>query len=94
MTDQDSGVDSNGIPYRIRGLRSLTDPELDIAIRKSDHSIGGPDILEEAGRRRANRQAKLLIRLTWGVFGLTALITVLTVAVVAMTFIPLNRPGG
>jgi len=59
MTDRDSGVDGYGVPYRIRGLRSISDDDLEIAILKSDHSIGGPDILDEAGRRRADRQTKL-----------------------------------
>jgi hypothetical protein len=87
----DSGVDSNGVPYRIRGLRSLTDDELENAIRKSDHSIGGGEILEEAGRRRADRQGRLMIRLTWAVLGLTAFIVVLTIAVVALTSAILSR---
>jgi hypothetical protein len=87
----DSGVDSNGIPYRIRGLRALTDNELETAIRRSDHSIGGGEIIEEAGRRRADRQARLLIRLTWTVLALTFVIVILTVAVVALTYAILGR---
>ena len=84
MTD-DSGVDGNGVPYRIRGLRSVTDDELDIAIRKSDHSIGGGEILEEAGRRRADRQAKLLVRLTWAIVVLTAAVVVMTIILLIRT---------
>jgi hypothetical protein len=87
----DSGVDSNGVPYRTRGLRSLTDDELENAIRRSDHSIGGGEIVEEAGRRRADRQARLLIRLTWAVLILTGFIVALTIAVVALTSAILSR---
>jgi len=50
MSD-DRGVDSNGIPYGIRGLRSLSDADLEQAILRSTHSLGAGDILEEAGRR-------------------------------------------
>jgi hypothetical protein len=67
VTDEDSGVDGRGVPYRIRGLRSLTDAQLDDAIRKADHTISGGDILDEAGRRRADRAATLLVRLTWAI---------------------------
>ena len=91
MTDDDSGIGGDGIPYRIRGLRSITDADLDIAIGKSEHSLGGGDILDEAGRRRAERQARLLIRLTWAVVFLTAFVVILTMAVVGLTLLILSR---
>jgi len=50
MSD-DGGVDSNGIPYGIRGLRSLSDADLEQTILRSTHSLVAGDILEEAGRR-------------------------------------------
>jgi hypothetical protein len=84
MTEGRPGVDSNGIPYRIDGLRSLTDAELDEAIGKASHTLSAGDILDEAGRRQASRQATLLVRLTWA-------IAILTGAVVLMAVILLVR---
>jgi len=82
MSD-DGGVDSNGIPYGIRGLRSLSDADLEQAILRSTHSLVAGDI--RRGRAsRADRQATLVIRLTWAIMFMTA-------TVVAMTFVFIVR---
>jgi hypothetical protein len=85
MTEERPGIDSSGIPYRIIGLQTMTDAELEAAVSKSSHSLGAGDILDEVGRRRADRQATLLVRLTWLIVILTAFVAVLTVVVVVRT---------
>ena len=85
MADVPPKVDSSGVPYRIEGLRNLTDADLQKAIRASSHTILGGDILDEAARRRADRQTLTLVRLTWLIVGLSTAVVVLTVVLLVRT---------
>jgi hypothetical protein len=78
MTHKAPPLDSSGVPTRIDQLRSLTDHELETAIRQSSHTVGGGDILDEATRRRAERQAAWLVKLTVAIAVLTGIVVVLT----------------
>jgi hypothetical protein len=85
MAEERPGIDGYGIPYRMIGLRNISDDELEEAIRKSDHSLGAGDILDEVGRRRADRQATLMVRLTIAIVVLTAAVVFLTIAILIRT---------
>lgn len=78
MTEEPRKVDSYGVPYSVDGLRSLTDAELEVAIRASTHSLAASDILAEAARREAAKQTATLVRLTRVITGLTLAVAVFT----------------
>ena len=67
----------NGVPIRIDALRKQTDDQLEVAILRSSHSVGGSDILAERARREAAKQ-------TGHVVELTVIITIATIINVAI----------
>jgi hypothetical protein len=79
------GLDSTGVPYNLDGLRSMSDAQLDAAIRVSNHSLGAGDILDELARREAAKQTATLVTLTWVIAALTLAVAVFTAILLLRT---------
>lgn len=63
----------------------MTDQELEDVLRGNlgkTTSWGGGTFMDELNRRRAERQTKTLIRLTWAIVALTIAVAVLTAVLV------------
>jgi hypothetical protein len=58
------GIDAAGQPRDLDTVRSMTDEQLDSAIRTTRSTFGGADMLDEWHRRQSRRTERAMMRLT------------------------------
>jgi len=78
------GLDAAGQPRDLDTVRSMTDEQLDSAIRTTRSTFGGGDMLDEWHRRQSRRTERAMVRLTMA-------IAIMTLMVAAATAILLIR---
>jgi len=77
------GLDAAGQPRDLDTVRSMTDEQLDSAIRTTRSTFGGGDLLDEWHRRQSRRTERAMIRLTMAI----ALMTLMVAAATAVLLI-------
>jgi hypothetical protein len=76
----DHGIDAAGQPRDLDTVRSMTDEQLDSAIRTTRSTFGGGDMLDEWHRRQSRRTERAMVRLTIAIAIMTLVVAVATVS--------------
>jgi hypothetical protein len=72
------GLDAAGQPRDLDTVRSMTDEQLDSAIRTTRSTFGGGDLLDEWHRRQSRRTERAMVRLTLAIAAMTFMVAAAT----------------
>lgn len=75
----DQGIDAAGQPRNLGTVRTMTDEQLDTAIRTTHSTFGGGDMLDEWHRRQSRRTERAMVRLTIAIAIMTLVVALATV---------------